>query len=104
MTACPSHARPTPGPDRASLAAVDREDVLVDTVKLAEDDDAVILRVYENMNRGGAFRLKLGFDAEKAWRCNLLERGAEPVALIDGEIRDAIRPYEILTYRVLPGR
>ncbi|MDR0896570.1 MAG: alpha-mannosidase [Oscillospiraceae bacterium] len=104
LTAYRSEAHPAPGTDRASLAAVDREDVLVDTVKFAEDDDAVILRVYENMNRGGAFRLKLGFDAQKAERCNLLEREPQSVALIDGEIRDAIRPYEILTYRVMPGR
>lgn len=85
---------------QAFLARVDRPDVVLETVKYAEDGDEIILRLYENMNCGGAFTLELGFEAQKVCRCNMLEREETPLALQGRVLRDEIHPYEILTYKI----
>lgn len=100
LVATPCAAHPGAADARPSLVSVDCPDIVVDTIKYAEDGDDVIIRLYENMNRDADFTLRLGFPAARAELCNLLEREGTPVALESGTIRGTIHPYEILTYRV----
>ncbi len=87
-------------PQAAMFLAVDRPNVVVETVKQAEDGRGIIVRVYESQRHRGVFRLETGLPLEAAWRTNLLEDDQEPVEVEGNALRAMIRPYQILTLRL----
>ena len=70
---------------------------MLDTVKLAEDSDAVVLRLYEPHGGRGSARVTPAFEFGAVHRANLLEEPLERVALTDGAIELHFRPFEIVT-------
>jgi alpha-mannosidase len=85
---------------RRSFATVDGGLVL-DTMKRAEDDAGLVLRLYEPSGGRGTARLTLGLPAEIATPSNLLEdRIGDPTSLRDGILELSYRPFEILTLRI----
>jgi len=88
-------------PARFSLAAVDVDHVLIETVKPAEDGEAVIFRVYEcHQRRNPAVTLTLGLRPVRAVACNLMEEVETPVEIDGANLRFAIAPFEIKTFKV----
>ncbi|MFO7633639.1 MAG: glycoside hydrolase family 38 C-terminal domain-containing protein, partial [Caldilinea sp.] len=85
------------------MLACDAPNVIVETVKQAEDGNGVIVRLYETQRRRGVITLKAGFPIRKAARTNLLEE--EKLALpVEGDVvRYEIRPFEIVTLRLVPA-
>ncbi|WP_028058494.1 alpha-mannosidase [Candidatus Solirubrobacter pratensis] len=79
-----------------SWASVDGGLVL-DTVKRAEDSDALVLRLYEPHGGRGEARVRLAAPLTAAVRANLLEDEGAPLELRDGEIVVPFRPWEIVT-------
>jgi alpha-mannosidase len=79
-----------------SWASVDGGLVL-DTIKRAEDSDALVLRLYEPHGGRGEARIRLARPVAAAARANLLEDEGEPLELRDGEIVVPFRPWEIVT-------
>jgi alpha-mannosidase len=69
--------------------------LVLDTVKRAEDSDALVLRLYEPHGGRGTARIRV--PATRAWRANILEDRGEALAIEDGEIVVAFRPWEIVT-------
>jgi len=94
----PSH--PGDLPIQFSLVAVDRENVFVDTVKLAEDGDDLIVRVYEAHNQRGSVTLRFGSKIVTAWECNLLEEPEEQLTPKGNTLTFFIKPYQVRTFRV----
>jgi alpha-mannosidase len=87
-----------PGSARArSLASVDGGDLVLDTIKLAEDSGALVLRLYEAHGARGVTGIRLDVPFTGAWFANLLEDRGEPARLEDGAIVVPYRPYEIVT-------
>jgi alpha-mannosidase len=81
-----------------SLFAIDTTDLVLDTVKLAEREDALVLRLYEAHGARGRARIALGVDVASVVRANLLEDpegGA--LVLADGSVELDYRPFEIIT-------
>jgi alpha-mannosidase len=98
--AAPS-ARDARLPGRWSLASLDADHVILETVKPADTGDAVILRVYEyQQRRSAAVTLSLGRPVARAVECNLMEDGETPVAHDAAGLRFAIAPFEIKTFKV----
>lgn len=93
-----------PGGNRltAGLLSVDRENVIVETVKQAEDGRGLIVRLYEAQRARGPVTLKTGFPLAEARRCNLLEEDGETLPVAGNRVRFDVRPYEIVTLRLLP--
>ena len=87
--------------DGSAWAQVDDAPGLVlDTVKLAEDSDAVVLRLYEAHGGRGRARVRLGVPFTTTRRSNLLEDDLGP-ATIDGDaIVVDFRPWQIVTLLV----
>ena len=80
-----------------SLAAVDRANVVLETVKKAEDGDGIVIRMYESENALTKAKLTVDAAFEKAYVCNLLEE-IEHEAAVDGKVIDvALKPYEVVT-------
>lgn len=87
-------------PEKFSLACVDRENVVIETVKKAEDSEDVIIRLYECFNRRTPVKLDLGFEIAEAGECDLMENPLEPLPHDGNSVCFEIKPYEIKTFRV----
>jgi alpha-mannosidase len=89
-----------PGAQAFSFLAVDQPNVIIETIKQAEDGRGVIARVFESQRRRGAFRLETGLPLSAAWRTSLLEDDQERLQVEGHALRATIRPYQILTLRL----
>ena len=87
----------------ASMVDVDRPNVVVETVKRAEDGNGVIVRLYESQRMRGPVSLTTGFALKGAWRTNLIEENQEPLEATDNRVNLHVRQYEIVTLRLLPA-
>jgi alpha-mannosidase len=83
-----------------SWFAVDDPNLVLDTVKRAEDSDAIVLRLYEAHGARGRARVRVGVPFARAARANLLEDEREELAAAGGEIELDYRPHQILTVLV----
>ena len=93
-----------PSTGRLSLVGVDLPNVVIETVKQAEDGEGVIVRLYESQRCRGKLTLKTGFPLAEAWRTNLLEQNQERLDCAGDCLQVPISPYQILTLRLLPLR
>jgi alpha-mannosidase len=84
----------------ASWAQVDAPGLVLDTVKLAEDSDALVLRLYEAHGGRGRARIRLGLPFTHARRSNLLEDDLGPAHVEEDVIGLDFRPWEIVTLLV----
>ncbi|MHB9037548.1 MAG: alpha-mannosidase, partial [Armatimonadota bacterium] len=83
-----------------SFISVDCENVVIDTVKQAEDTDCIIVRAYEAHGSRGPVCIIFDRNIVSAFESNLLEEGDEAVCFDGREIRFAIKPFEIRTFKV----
>ena len=84
----------------ASLVEVDAPNVIVESVKWAEEGDAVVLRLYEAGKTVADATVSFGFDAKSVAETNMLEENAsEPRLTKVGSVRLRFRPFEIKTLR-----
>jgi alpha-mannosidase len=83
-----------------SWVGVDDPNLVLDTVKRAEDSDALALRLYEAHGGRGRARIRVGVPFTRASRANLLEDEEDDLAVTGGEIEVEYRPHEIVTVLV----
>ncbi len=80
-----------------SLAGVEQANVVLETVKQAEDGSGTVLRLYESENARTQTVLRIPAGVAKAYSCNLLEEIEEELPVQDGKVRFLTKPYEIKT-------
>ncbi len=86
-----------------SLASVNQQHLVIETIKRAEDGEGLIIRLYETQRKRGSFTLTTGFPIKKAWRTNILEENQESLLVKKNQVEGFIKPYQIYTIRVIPG-
>ena len=97
----PAYVLPAGTPGKTySYAAVDKSNVILETVKQAEDGQGTILRLYECENARTKFTLTVPPTTTQACITNLLEEPQQPLTVTNGQIPCTIHPYEILTIRI----
>ncbi|MCM3747046.1 glycosyl hydrolase-related protein [Paenibacillus pasadenensis] len=93
------------GPVQAgSFIRSDKRQLLIETVKLSEDDSGIVCRVYENERTRGTAQLTAAFPVAKAYLCDLYETPIAEAEVTGNVVRLEYRPYEILTIKLLPVR
>ena len=92
--ACPAGEKAKP---IESFVTVDAPNVIVETVKQAESDKAVVLRIYEAEKTGATARLEFHTAPREIVETNLLEEPTGKVALRGRTATIAMRPFEIKT-------
>ncbi len=85
-----------------SLAAVDKANVVIETVKASEDGKGIVLRLYESENAKTKTKLTVNRPFSKAYICNLLEEEEQPAQALGNEVLVALKPYEVVTVKVVP--
>jgi alpha-mannosidase len=92
-------------PAVAPLVAVDQPNVVIETVKRAEDGNGVIVRLYEHHRSRRRVALTAAFPIVHAERCDLLEQplADESCSLEDNVVSFEITPYRIVTLRLIPA-
>jgi alpha-mannosidase len=90
-------------PAEHSLVRVNDPGFVVETVKAADDGRGVIVRGYESLGGRRRVRLLPGVACTAAVRTDLLERdGCDIPVEADGGIELTVRPFELVTLRLLP--
>ncbi|MCA1902896.1 MAG: glycosyl hydrolase-related protein [Candidatus Hydrogenedens sp.] len=84
-----------------NLCLIDNPNIILETVKKAEQDDALILRLYEAGKSRGATSIVFPFRIRKAYICNLLEENTSSLEISNGNtvLLDFL-PFEIKTIKV----
>lgn len=94
------------GPESApaSLVRVDVPNVIVESVKWAEDEDALILRIYEAEKSTSVARLEFGVPVKAVAEVNLLEEEPEELGLEGSSLLVPFRPFQIKTLKLTLAR
>ncbi len=74
--------------------------IVVETIKKAEDDDALIVRAYEAFGQRGRATLIFGPRIRRAVEVNLLEQDEQPVSFDGHELAFSYRPFDLRTFKV----
>ncbi|MBW6472021.1 MAG: alpha-mannosidase [Anaerolineaceae bacterium] len=85
------------------LFSVSCPNVVIETIKQAEDGEGLIIRLFESQRKRGLVVLKSFMPIQSAWETNLLEENQESCLLVDHAIHLNIKPYEIKTLRIHLG-
>lgn len=88
-------------PERFSLASANSNHVALETIKKAEDDDSVILRLFEFENRKGEVELELGFDFKEIYLCDLMENNIEKLSHDGNKVKINVSNFEIVTLKAV---
>ena len=84
-----------------SFVSVDDERVIIETVKKAEDDDGIIVRLYDAFDRRGDVNVCFGFDFKEAYICDLMENIVEKAEHDGKNVKVNVKNFEIVTLKIV---
>lgn len=86
----------------ASLAfcTVSRPNIVVEAIKKAEADNAIVLRCYESARSRCTAEFTFARSLRRAETCNLMEEGGAALKVQDDSVTVAFRPFEIKTIKI----
>jgi alpha-mannosidase len=83
-----------------SFASIESGELVLDTIKRAEDSTAIVLRMYEAHGGRGVARVRLAQPFATAGCASVLEDDGETLEVEDGAIVVPYRPHEVVTVKV----
>ena len=86
--------------DVYSFISGNKENIVIETVKEAEDGNGIIVRAYESWNSKTDVEFTFCDDIKNAVECNLIEDGADKVEFNGKTLKTQFKPFEIKTFRV----
>jgi alpha-mannosidase len=89
-------------PTASSLVAADQPNIIIETVKRAEDGNGLIVRLYESQRQRGPVTLRTSFQVKDAWLSNILEENQEKAEVAGEGVKLFVKPYQIVTLRIVP--
>jgi len=87
----------------SSLVAVEQPNIVIETIKRAEDGNGIIVRLYESQRRRGPITLTCAVPLKAVWHTNLLEHDEQELPVLGQQITFSVHPYEIVTLRLIPA-
>ncbi len=91
-------------PDEKSFISVNRDDVIIDAVKAAQDGNGIIIRMYEAKQCRGEVTVSGALGFTRVVECNLMEQDETEIPTADGSFSFTIRPFEVRTFRLLGNK
>lgn len=86
-------------PECFSLVSCDKENVVIETIKKAEDDDSVIVRLYDTYNQKTDVTIKAAFDCKEVYLCDMMETKQTRLECVDGCVKIPVKNFEIVTLK-----
>jgi alpha-mannosidase len=86
--------------EERSLASVDDPNLIIDTIKRAEDGEQLVLRLYEAHGARGVASVRLELPFRRARFANLLEDAGEAADVQERTVAVPYRPHQIITLLV----
>ncbi len=101
----PAVAIPVPAqegvlPEVFSMVSCDKENVVLETMKQADDGSGTILRLYDAYDRRSKPTLRFGFDAKQVRLCDMLENEIAPLEVKDNALTLDVKNFEIVTLKI----
>ncbi len=87
-------------PENYSMVSVNKENVIIETVKEAEASEDTILRLYESKNIRSKAEIALGIPAKTCHLCDMLENEFEELPIVDGKVKVNLGGFEIITLKL----
>jgi alpha-mannosidase len=87
-------------PGEQSWITVDRPGVILETLKVAEEGDGMIVRLYEAWGSRGNCRIDLQLPVNRVDRVDLLERQLEEMPMTGKSILLDLSPFEIVSLKL----
>ncbi len=102
---CPLQAAPLPKqtgslPASFSLLTVDAPNVIVETVKKAQDSDSLIIRLYEAAGCSARANLHFAMDIKNIEQVDMMEENPIPLSVQGTHLPLSFRPFEIQTLKI----
>lgn len=87
-------------PSALSMIGVNCDNVIIETVKKAEDSNDLIIRMYECYNKRTDVKVAFFKPLLKVVECNMMEKAIQPVDVQENTFSFQIKPYEIKTFKL----
>ncbi len=87
--------------DLPGFVVLDNRNLIVESVKKAEDSNAIIVRLYECHNSRGMGEISCARELKGAFLCDLEENEIGELEVEDGLLRFQYKPFEILTLKLV---
>lgn len=101
MTAVNKKASKGTLPEEYSFITVENKNIILETVKKAEDDNNIIVRFYDAQNTVSNAKIHFGFDVKKAYLCDLNENVLEEIEIKDNAVSVPVKNFEIMTLKLM---
>ena len=88
-------------PQEHSFISCDIEDIIIDTVKAAQDGNGTIIRVYQSRRVRGERTLTINLPFTKAYECNLMEDENKEIEFNGNSITFNTTPFDVKTFRIV---
>ncbi|MBX9138276.1 MULTISPECIES: alpha-mannosidase [unclassified Clostridium] len=85
---------------KSSLVKVDKDNVIIEVIKKAEDSDELVIRMYECHNMRTNVTLEMISEIESVKECNLMETDISELSKDGNKVSFEMKPFEILTLKV----
>ncbi len=85
--------------DCFSLVSCDKQNVIIETVKKAEADSGMIVRMYDAFNRRTNATINVADGFSKAYLCDLMENELEALEFNDNKVTVPVSNFEIITLK-----
>jgi len=99
----PTNAHTGTLPASQSFFQVDRQGVIIEAIKKAEKENAIIVRLYEAHGTRGVATLSTTLPVKEAFTADLMERTLGKVDFKNGKITLQLLPFEIVTLKFQLG-
>lgn len=86
-------------PECYSLVSSDHENIVAETIKKAEDDSSVIVRLYETYNQKVESIIKANFDFKEVYLCDMMEMELEKLPSKNRCLKVNLKNFEIATLK-----
>ncbi|MEZ0537921.1 alpha-mannosidase [Caldicellulosiruptoraceae bacterium PP1] len=87
-------------PTTFSFISVDNKNIIIDTIKKAEDDNALIIRAYESKQTRGYATFTLAKEIKQCFEVNFVEEEPKPIEFSNNSFVAYFEPYKIKTFKI----
>lgn len=86
--------------EQYSFIQCDKENIIIETIKQAEDGERIIIRFYEAFCMRTTVTLTFGFDVKAVYVCDMLENECRQLSLNENSVTMDVGCFEIVTLAV----